>query len=227
MAPTLLAQRDPDAWMTRAIGHLAEYGFVLDSDPRLPSWPAMVVDEPIKGSWWSHPKAHLIFQIGARFIDHPDVLHVVLVSGKGTCVHRRLAPALLAVALSDETWKFAGLESDHEALLRHVSKVTRLFADEEGMPALDARRNGRLMRELERRLLYAGGSVHTARGSHAKYVTTWEVWMAEHRLRKPRIGAATGRQRLDQTLESLNQRFGGRGTLPWWPLRPAAPATSP
>ena len=217
MTPTLLAQRDPDAWVKGAVEQLAEYGFVLDSDPRLPSWPAMVVEEPIKGSWWSHRKAHLIFQIGSRFLEHPDVLHVVLVSGKGTCVHRRLGAALLAVALADESWKFASLGSAERALLRRVRKETRLFADEEDMPTLDVRRNGLLMRDLERRLLCAGGSVHTAHGSHAKYVTTWEAWMAEHSLRAPRISVETGKRRLDEALESLNQRFRGRGTLPWWP----------
>jgi hypothetical protein len=56
--------------------------------------------EPIRGSWWSHPKGRLIFA-ATRFVrDSPDVLLCRLIGGKLVYVHRRLWPAL--VCLGDE-----------------------------------------------------------------------------------------------------------------------------
>ena len=159
---------------------------------------------------------HVIHDLGSRLIDHQDVLHVVLVSGKRTCVHRRLWPALLAVALSTERWKFDGLHRPARAIWHLVQKQSRIYADEPGLPSTSVRENGRSMRELEERMLCAGGDVHTPRGSHAKFVATWETWMAERNLTKPDLSARAGSKEIDDCLERLNREFGGHGTLPWW-----------
>ncbi|HET7419236.1 MAG TPA: hypothetical protein VFL27_02525 [Candidatus Dormibacteraeota bacterium] len=223
MPAALLARRDPDAWLESVLDRLDKWGLMLDSDPMLPSWPALAVDSPIDGSWWSHPEAHLIHSAGGRLFAHPDVLHVVLVSGKRTCVHRRLHESFIAVAVAGDDWKLAGLPPESRRMLESLRAAGRLFADDAGLPSPDVRRNGRLMRELERRLLCAGGDVHTARGAHAKFVMTWDEWLKERKLRAPRLSAATGRRRLDECLRRLNGLFGGHGTLPWWPRRPTTP----
>jgi hypothetical protein len=216
MPAPLLARRDPDAWLEAALESLEAWGLMLDSDPHLPSWPSLVVDSPIRGSWWAHPEAHLIHSAGGRLFAHPDVLHVVLVSGKLTCIHRRLHDAFLAVAVADDEWKIADLSAESRRMLEALRAAGRLFADDPGLSASDVRRNGRLMRGLERRLLCAGGDVHTSRGSHAKFVMTWDQWLVERNRHTPRIAAATGRRRLDDCLKRLNQEFGGHGTMPWW-----------
>jgi hypothetical protein len=36
-------------------------GVLLLHDRQLPSVTALVVGEPVAGSWWSHPQAHAIF----------------------------------------------------------------------------------------------------------------------------------------------------------------------
>ena len=216
MTAGLLARRDPDAWLSRAMDDLERWGLVLDSDPRLPSWPSLVVERPVRGSWWADPEVHLIDDVGARLVHHPDVLHVVLVSAKLTCVHRRLWPAFTAVALASEAWKLDGMAAGARRILDLMPDDQPLHADEEGMPSSSAKENGRLMRQLEARLLCAGGNVHTARGAHVKFVIGWSAWIREREISRPAMSASDGRARLDECLDSLNREFGGRGTLPWW-----------
>jgi hypothetical protein len=218
--PKLLAVRDPDAWLEFALGQLTEWGLILDSDPELPSLPALVVERPVRGSWWADPMVHLIHDRGTRLVDHEDVMHVVLVSGKRTCVHRRLWPAFLSVAVSVESWKLSGLSQPARAIWERVQRDTSVYADEPDLPSTSVRENGRSMRELEVRMLCAGGDVHTPRGSHAKFVMSWETWMADRSLSTPDLSARAGRQELDECLDRLNREFGGHGTLPWRRLIP-------
>lgn len=217
MGSKLLAEDDPDAWLEATVARLADWGLILDSDPKLPSWPSLVVDRPVRGSWWADPQAHLIHEVGERLVHHADVLHVVLVSGKRTCLHRRLWPAFLAVAISDDRWKHERLSRAAQMLLDRLAGEPTLYADEPDMPSTSVRENGRAMRQLEERLLAAGGSIHTPRGAHAKFVTRWDTWMAERKLSRPSlITAIEGQGDLDECLVRLNGEFDGHGTLPWW-----------
>lgn len=189
---------------------------MLSSDQALPSLPSLVVERDVRGSWWADPEASLIYESARRLAAHPDVIQVVLVSAKLTYLHKRLAPALQAVALDQAEWKFEGISPHARAIWERLQQEPRLYADEPGLPTTDARQNGRLMRELEARLLCAGGNVHTPRGSHAKYAVRWDQWMAERKLLKPRMSAQTGMKRLDECLDRLNVEFGGHGKMPWW-----------
>jgi hypothetical protein len=215
-AQTTLARRDPDGWLQAAVVRLQEWGLMLASDQALPSLPSLVVERHVAGSWWADPEANLIYQSARRLAGHPDVVYVVLVSAKLTYLHKRLAPALLAVALNDADWKFAGLPPPARAIWERLKQEPLLYADEPGLPAADVRQNGRLMRDLEARLLCAGGNVHTLRGSHAKFAIRWDAWMSGRKLAKPRISAETGTKRLDECLDRLNLEFGGHGKMPWW-----------
>jgi hypothetical protein len=218
--PEPLATRDPDAWLEFALARLTEWGLIMDSDPQLPSWPSLVAERPVRGSWWADRMVHVIHTAGSRLIDHEDVIHVVLVSGKRTCVHRRLWPAFLAVAVSMESWKLNGLSQQARAIWERVQRDSHVYADEPDLPSTDVRENGRSMRELEARMLCAGGDVHTPRGSHAKFVMNWDAWMTAENLTTPDLSAGAGRQQLDECLDRLNREFGGHGTLPWWRLIP-------
>jgi hypothetical protein len=215
MAGERLARRDPARWVEWAIGRLDDWGLALDSDRRLPSVPSMVVDRPVRGSWWSDPDSHLIYDCKSRLEAHPDVLHAVLVSGKGTLVHRRLWPAFIAVALAAEDWKVRGMSNAAADMWQRLQRDGRLTADEPGLPSTSARANGAAMRELEARLLCAGGNVHSDRGAHAKFVMTWSAWQAERRISTPEISAADGRGQLEECVARLNRDFGGQGKLPW------------
>jgi hypothetical protein len=213
--PQPLARRDIRAWLELALARLDDWGLLLESDPKLPTWPALVTERPVRGSWWADPEVQLIHEAGSRFLDHPDVLRVVLVSGKLTCVHRRLWPALLAVALPADGWKFDGLSGPARTIWERLQRESPLHADEPDLPSTSVRENGRLMRELQARLLCAGGDVHTARGSHAKFVTTWESLMIDRKLFRPELSASAGMQQLEDCVARLNHEFGAHGTVPW------------
>ena len=58
-----------------AMSFVRQHGMVLVSAkgpaPRLTE---AIAGEPIKGSWWAHPKSHQIFAILQQLDDSPDIL---------------------------------------------------------------------------------------------------------------------------------------------------------
>lgn len=81
--------------MNKALEFIEQQGIVLESArgpvPRIVEW---LVEEPLEGSWWQHPRAHEIFRLTRALRGSDDVLACRLVDGKVTYVHRRLWPAL-------------------------------------------------------------------------------------------------------------------------------------
>ena len=108
---------------------LKRSGLVLLADNKLPSISTFVVGEPIRGSWWGHPKAHDIFRVVGQIADHPDVAVTKLISGKVTFVHRKLWPALLAVGMSREPWQMKGLSRKARNLLQIVDRKGEVRSD--------------------------------------------------------------------------------------------------
>jgi hypothetical protein len=64
----------------------------------VPSVAEAIAGEPIVGSWWSHPKAQVIFDALSSIDDDDDIRCFKLVDKKITFVHRRLWPALVKLA---------------------------------------------------------------------------------------------------------------------------------
>jgi hypothetical protein len=193
------------------IAELETNGLLLTTDPKLPNVCALVAGGPVRGSWWSHPMSHRMFQVLTAVASHPDVLTAKLISGKDTFVHRSLWPAFLAVAMSREPWQLKGLDAKALALLKRVG--------EQG--AIET--SGGVGRPLEKSLLVHGGQVHTAKGSHAKVLMSWKKWMEGAAVRSPELTAAQGRESLEMAVSYLNKRFGGRGRVPWIVARRPAP----
>ena len=75
----------------------------------------LVAGEPIKGSWWGHPRGHEIFAELNVLADSPDVVRMRLVNGKVTLVHRRVWPALVRVADRFAPRQLAVLHEEHTA----------------------------------------------------------------------------------------------------------------
>jgi hypothetical protein len=93
---------------------LVEHGMLLESARGpLPSVAEMIAGGPIRGSWWSHPRSHAIFDEINRFADSPDVVRLRLVNGKVTLVHRRLWPALVRVADRFPADRLAAIGEEH------------------------------------------------------------------------------------------------------------------
>lgn len=155
--------------------------------------------ETVKGSWWAHPKAHEIFQCLMEVGESLDVVAAKLVAGKVTLVHRRLWPALLAVAQSREPWQLAGLSKEGERLLRRLDREESVVA------------SGAPVKELERRLLAVAYEEHTESGAHKMRLKTWARWAAEVKCRTS-LSSSEGRRKLERVVKELG---GETRMLPW------------
>ena len=108
-----------------AISFIERHGIVLASAKGpVPSLAATLVGEPIKGSWWAHPKGHQIFSTFEAIADSPDILSCRLVDGKVTYVHRRLWPALIRAADIFPTKNLARVDQEHTAAGHHIKRET-------------------------------------------------------------------------------------------------------
>ena len=106
-----------------AISFIQEHGVVLASAKGpVPRLTEAIAAEPIKGSWWAHPKSHQIFAVLQTVADSDDVLVCRLVRGKVTFVHRRLWPALVRVAKRFPSAQIAQVHEEHTASGRHVTQ---------------------------------------------------------------------------------------------------------
>ena len=185
------------------LDRLREFDLLLDTDPALPSVAGIVAGGPVRGSWWSHPRAKLMFKIATELRDHPDALFIRLVSGKLTYVHRNLWPAILSVGAAREPWQLQGLSKPAKQLLHRL----------ENEPSIRA--TGEPVRELEDRLLARCESVHTEKGSHAKQLQSWTAWAKTVGLDGPVLSPVEGKAQIENTVRRLNRQFQAKGKLPW------------
>lgn len=113
---------------------------------------SLIAGDPIRGSWWAHPRAHDIVHALDALHNDPDIILCKLIDGKQTLVHRRLWPALARVQRERSLWHEVSIEAKH--LLEQVRRLGR--APGTGKPRL----------ELERALLALGEEEHTESGAH-------------------------------------------------------------
>ena len=106
-----------------AMVFVRQHGVVLVSAKgAVPRLTEVIAGEPIKGSWWAHPKSHQIFAILQAVTDSKDILVCRLVDGKVTLVHRRLWSALVRVAERFSPVQVAQVREEHMPSGRHVSR---------------------------------------------------------------------------------------------------------
>lgn len=104
-----------------ALSFIKQHGVVLASAKGpVPRLTEAIAKEPIKGSWWGHPKSHQIFAIMEVVTDSNDVLVCRLVNGKVTFVHRRLWPALVRLAKRFPSPQIAQVHEEHTSSGKHV-----------------------------------------------------------------------------------------------------------
>jgi hypothetical protein len=105
-----------------AQGFIRERGVVLASGKgTLPRLAELIAGEPIKGSWWAHPKSQQIFRVFQSLAESPDILICRLVGGKVTFVHRRVWPALVRLAEHFHADQLAQVREEHTADGHHVA----------------------------------------------------------------------------------------------------------
>jgi len=197
---------------------ILKFGFLLESDPKLPSVCTLITGAPLRGSWWSHPLAQTIFQVNQKLEDHPDVLLTKLVSGKVTFVHRDLWSEVLSIGTAREAWQMEGLSDSAQALLKTVEETGVLQTDKIGLPrskTTTKNKPGDSARELERKLLIHAEQIHTASGANAKLLETWEHWSERVGFKSATILAEEAKRKLSERLLKLNHQFAASAKLPW------------
>ena len=200
----------------QALVELERQGLLMQSDSRLPSVAALVVGEPVRGSWWGHPQGDAIHILNTQLREHPDVIATHLVGRKITYVHRRLWPELFGIATSKESWQKDGLSRAGRAVLRKVEKDGFVRSDDEALlPALSSRERRTVIRELEERLLVHCIEVHTERGSHAKAMQSWARCRRQKKFRRKALAASDARERLDTLVRLWSGGSNINALLPW------------
>jgi hypothetical protein len=170
--------------------------------PEIPSLVGEIAGGPIRGSWWGHPKAALIFNIAQVLDTSPEVLTTRLLAGRVSFVHRSLWPAVYRV-VSDRAWRRSAIDALSEGgreLLAQVERSRAVRLDQvsaETSPS--ARRRLKLAKdELEKGMLVHAAEVHTEKGSHSTVLINWRRWVP------PEIDAKAGRLSLEEALAEIH-----------------------
>src|SRR6266576_3363908 len=109
----------------QAIAWMKKCGIAVESArASVPSLAHVVAGEPIRGSWWAHPKGKDIFRLSRVIRRSPDVLVCRLVDGKITYVHRRMWPALVSLAERFSKQRLSALKEVHTPAGKHKLLVT-------------------------------------------------------------------------------------------------------
>ena len=179
---------------------LMRSGLLLQQDKHALNVVTLVTGETLRTSWWSHPKAQLIFAVLSRLDEHADVLLTKLLGGKVTLVHRSFWPALLAVASSDQPWQTAGLSMPARRLLASIKEAEQPI-----------RQSGPAVKELESRLLVHAHEIHTESGKHENVLQPWSMWAKSVRV-KPLRSVAAAKQQLEEAAQAIGVAV---SALPW------------
>jgi hypothetical protein len=103
-----------------ALDFVKRHGAVLESAKgSVPSLAQAIAGEPIRGSWWGHPKGNQIYMLLNDVSDSRDVMRCRLVDGKITLVHRRLWPALVKMASAFDSDRLSAVREEHTATGAH------------------------------------------------------------------------------------------------------------
>lgn len=109
----------------QALAWLERIGIALESGRGpVPGLAETIAGEPLRGSWWGHPKSNVIFQCSRALRNSKEVLTCRLVGGKITYVHRRLWPALVQLADRFDADRLAAIRETHTASGNHKLELT-------------------------------------------------------------------------------------------------------
>ena len=105
----------------QALAFVRRHGVVLESARGpVPCLAEAIAGEPLRGSWWAHPRAQAIFEATRAVRDSEQVLVCRVAQGKVTFVHERLWPALVRLAPRFRKAWLARIREVHTAAGRHV-----------------------------------------------------------------------------------------------------------
>jgi hypothetical protein len=108
----------------QAIAFVKSNGIALESARGpVPSLAAAIAGEPVRGSWWAHPKASQIFRCSRAVRASPEVAVCRLIGGKVTYVHRRLWPALFRLRQRFDAKQLSAIRELHTAKGHHETRT--------------------------------------------------------------------------------------------------------
>lgn len=112
-----------------AVELVRKAGILLESARGpIPNFLELLLNEPVKGNWWAHPKGKFLYKMTRAVRDDPNILVCRLISGKITYVHRRLWPALIRLSHKLPPDRLAWLREEHTASGAHKT-ITTAFPD--------------------------------------------------------------------------------------------------
>jgi len=104
----------------QAVAFVKAEGVVLESGRGpVPSLAETITGEPVRGSWWAHPRANEILLCSRAIRKSADVIVCRLVGGKVTYVHRRLWPAVMRLAGRFDADRLAAIREVHTPSGKH------------------------------------------------------------------------------------------------------------
>jgi hypothetical protein len=104
----------------QALAFVKKCGIALESGRGpVPSLAETIAGEPMRGSWWGHPKGDAIFVCSRAIRNSKDVLTCRLIDRKVTYVHRRLWPALARLSGNFTADRLAPIREIHTAAGKH------------------------------------------------------------------------------------------------------------
>jgi hypothetical protein len=108
-----------------AVGAVRRHGILLQSaQGPVPNLAALVAGEPIRGSWWSHPRNHEIFRAINRARESSVVVATHLLGGKVTLIHRRLWPAVVRLSNRFDDGALDAVHEEHTESGIHRTSLT-------------------------------------------------------------------------------------------------------
>ncbi|MGH2364869.1 MAG: hypothetical protein ACRDHX_09495 [Chloroflexota bacterium] len=142
------------------------------------------------------------------------MLETKLLAGKVTYVHHRLWPDIFGVGLPREGWQLDALSPESSWLLECLARDSELQLNDLPLPAgLSRKRLPDAGRQIERRVLARGYSIHTPGGAHAKCLETWQRWGERTGVQPAPVSEA--KRQLEQAAEAF--AAGAAAQLPWMP----------
>ena len=90
----------------------------------IPNLADAVAGEPIRGSYWGHPRGDEIFGLTRAIRASKEILVCRLVKGKVTYVHARLWPALVRLQGSLDPDRLAAIQEVHSSTGKHELRAT-------------------------------------------------------------------------------------------------------
>lgn len=199
--------------LSKLLDSLEKSGVLLLSDQELPNVASILAGEPIRGSWWGHPKGNLIYNLSSDLADRPDVLTLKLINKKVTYLAKRYWNDLFTVGLSKQEWQLKGLSKKELDLLSAIQKKGKLRSDDPSLK-ISTTEVGKLSTKLEIRLLCYSESIHTESGKHVRLLMSWKSIMKQKKYKLKKTTPAVAMNRLEQLAANFSNNKAA-AKLPW------------